>query len=305
MARNTRKTSKPNGRKLSKTKGNKNKKSMKKQGLKGGGDKESVDLSATFEENIKGRISLALYAFFLRAENKMDKGKIDDLVKLFTEGIEYDWGRINPSLDTTFTTDGWFDGYGPDYNTLQFLIFRYPEHVVYFIEKLEENGVDTQFFNEKSFIMNYLYYACKFLPDEPSINLIEDLINLYKEGKGVPIENIIDTQFSGNVHGTKENCFLTLINVHRAEAKYHVHNKDKQNRVIEAMQLLIRNGANPRIIIERVSGHDSGMGNALTKAKELNFTEVIEFLKAPKSEGGLELEDPQPDIGKRRKIFTI
>ena len=38
MARNTRKTSKPNGRKLSKTKGNK--KTMKKQ--KGGGDEEEL-----------------------------------------------------------------------------------------------------------------------------------------------------------------------------------------------------------------------------------------------------------------------
>lgn len=43
MARNTRKTSKPNGRKLSKTKGNKNKKSMKKQ--KGGGlDEENLQI---------------------------------------------------------------------------------------------------------------------------------------------------------------------------------------------------------------------------------------------------------------------
>ena len=86
----------------------------------------------------------------------------------------------------------------------------------------------------------------------------------------------------------------------------NVHNTDKQGRVIEAMELLIRNGANERIIIERVSGRASGRGNALTKANELNaeretrgmFTEVIDYLK------NLGLKDPQEDAVERKNIFT-
>ena len=50
MARNTRKTSKPNGRKLSKTKGNK--KSMKKQ--KGGGlDEENLQIDKYTEDGLR------------------------------------------------------------------------------------------------------------------------------------------------------------------------------------------------------------------------------------------------------------
>ena len=90
-----------------------------------------------------------------------------------------------------------------------------------------------------------------------------------------------------------ENCFLTLINV---------HNADKEDRVIEAMKLLIDNGADPEIETERSAGvttFPAYIGNALTKAKELNaeketmgmFTEVIKFLE------GLGLEDPQDRKG--------
>ena len=109
---------------------------MKKQ--KGGGYKEPLDLSAIFEVNIKTRFSSAFYSVFLRAENQMDVDKIDDLVELFTEGIEYKWGIINPSLDTTFTMT--LDG--PDYNTMQFLIAKYPQFVVYFIQQLEEKSLE-------------------------------------------------------------------------------------------------------------------------------------------------------------------
>ena len=320
MARNTRKTSKPNGRKLSKRKGNKksmkkqkgrklskrkgNKKSMKKQ--KGGGSID-IDLSSAISnENIKGRFNSALYEFF--RDEKMDDKKIDDLVKLFTEGIKYEWGYIKPSLDTRFevTVRGSFieklekrrivyddDYYKNDYNTMHSLIAKYPERVASFIDGLEKarDYVSTQFlkkiFNQENFT-NYLQVACKFLPDDRNINLIKTLIEMYETyNKEVPIKDIINATFR-NIH-IMENCFLTLMNV---------HNADKEDRVIEAMKLLIDNGADEKYITEKsagVTGWLAYKGNALTKAKELNaerdtkgtFTEVIDYLK------NLGLTDPQ------------
>jgi len=305
MARKTRKTSKPNDRKSGKRKGNKNKKSMKKQ--KGGGlGEENAELEKAFD--MKDHFSDSFKSIFRWTKIQMSEKKIDVLVKLFTVGIEYDWGRIKPSLDTTFP----MSIHGPIYNTMQYLIAEYPQFVASFIDGLKEAGVDvsTQFFNEKYFIWDspkapevqyfiwkYLRVACEFLPDDANINLIETLIERYEtyNGKG-SIKGIINKEFP-NIH-INENCFLTLINV---------HNADKQDRVIKAMKLLIHYGADEKYETERsagVTGWLARIGNALTKAKELNaeqetrgmFKKVINFLKAPKSEGGLGLEDPQEEM---------
>lgn len=206
-----------------------------------------------FYDNTKDRRSND-YIYYGKLRN-LDQHDYNDLVELFTHGIEYRGKKVKPLHNAEYKDPIKDLGMSFNkFNIMDLLSITHSIDVSEFIEKLYNMPEYSMLFKKEYFI-HYLRLATNYLSEFPTI---EKLIEIY-EKKKYPLSDIINQKDIND----EQTIFFNLIATKT--------NENKEKRIITIMKLFIDKGADPY--------HKNIRGaSVLNMASQNGYNKVVKYL---------------------------